>query len=109
MAGEQLADGLGELGAFGGPVVDAVTLQIDAGGIGAGVVGADDLDRTAVAGAVLFDNDDTVIRLFARTDARQANHQHRKLSFRVLLNLEVGVRHGCGTDAPLQSLNISGI
>ena len=33
-----------------------------------------DLDRTAVARAFLFDDHHTILRLFARTGARQTNH-----------------------------------
>ena len=74
MLGEQFADGLGELSAVGCPVVDTVAFEVDGGGLGAGVVGAYDFDRTAVAGAVLFDNNDAVVGLFAGAYARQTDH-----------------------------------
>src|ERR1700742_909048 len=77
---QQLADGLRELRSLRSPVVDAIALEVDAGRAGAWVVGAHDLDRAAVAGAVLFDNNDAVVRLLAGANARQTNHQHLERS-----------------------------
>jgi hypothetical protein len=51
-------------------------LQVDGGGAGAGVIGADDLDRTAIAGAVLLNDHDAVVGLLAGANARQTNHYH---------------------------------
>ena len=79
--GQELADGLGELGAFGCPIVDAVTLEVDRSGAGAGIVGADHFDGASVAGAVLFNDNDAIVGLLTRANARQTNHQHRGRSF----------------------------
>ncbi len=51
---DQLGDALGELCALGDPVVDAFALEVDGGGVGAGIVGAYNLDRTAIAGRRAF-------------------------------------------------------
>jgi len=75
--GEELANGLGELGSLACPVIDAVALEVDAGGLGAGIVGADHFNGAAVAGAVLFDDNDAVMGLLTGANARQTNHQHR--------------------------------
>ncbi len=77
MLGKELANGLGELGAFAGPVVDAVALEVHGGGLGAGVVGADHLDRAAIPGTILFDDNDAIVGLLTGANARQTNHQHR--------------------------------
>jgi hypothetical protein len=77
MLGEEFANGLGELGSLSGPVIDAVALEVDACGIGAGIVGTDHFDGTAIAGAVLFDDNDAVMGLLTGANARQTNHQHR--------------------------------
>ena len=77
MLGEELADGLGELGAFTCPVVDAIALEVDGSGLSAGVIGADHLDRAAIAGAILFDDNDAIVGLLTGANARQTNHQHR--------------------------------
>ena len=45
-------------------------------GRGAGIVDAYDLDGAAVAGAILFDDNDAVVGLLACAYARQTNHQH---------------------------------
>ncbi len=74
---KQLTDTLGELSAIAGPVIDALALVIDGRRVGAGVIGAYNFDRTAVAGAILFDNNDAIVGLFARADARQMYHLHR--------------------------------
>ena len=73
---EELADALGHAGSIAHPVVDAVALEFERGGRGAGVVGADDLDGAAVAGAIFFDNNDALVGLLASANARQTNHQH---------------------------------
>src|SRR5579872_1257810 len=78
MLRQQLADGLRQLRALRGPVVDAVALEIHAGRVGARIVGAHHLDGAAVAGAILLDNNDAVVRLLAGAYARQTNHQHWK-------------------------------
>ena len=92
---EQLAYGLGELCALGGPVVDALTLEVDSGGVGAGIVGADNLDGTTVAGAILLNNDNAIVGLLAGANARQTNHQHwvvpLKKSLDVFRVLRLGV------------------
>ena len=78
--GEKLANTLGELGSVTGPIFNAVALQVDGCGIGAGVVGADDFHGTAVACTVLFDNNDAIVGLLSCANARQTDHQHRKTS-----------------------------
>ena len=55
-------------------MIDAFTLEVEVGRSGAGIVGADDLNSTAIAGAVLLDDDDAVEGLFTRTHAGEANH-----------------------------------
>ena len=50
-------------------VSGTVTLEVEVGRGGAGIVGTDDLNSTAIAGAVFLDHDDTVIRLLARSNA----------------------------------------
>ena len=75
--GEQFANGLGETSALAGPIVNAIALEIDACGGGAGIVGAYNFYGTAVAGTVLFDHNDAVMGLFARSNTRQTNHQHK--------------------------------
>ena len=49
--GDQFVDPGGELSADAAPVGDAIVLEQDAGGVGAGIVGTDDLNAAAVAGA----------------------------------------------------------
>jgi hypothetical protein len=73
---EQFSDAVGELGAVAGPVVNAIALEGDGRGVRAGIVGSDDFDRAAIAGAVLFDHNDAVVGLLPRSNARETNHQH---------------------------------
>ena len=90
---QETSDRFGELSTLADPVVDAVTLEVDGGGVGAGVVGADNFDRTAIAGTVFFNNNDAVVGLFTRSNARQTDHQHRGFP----LNCWIFVRKGrCG-------------
>ena len=63
-------------GAVADPVIDAVALQLQRGRRSARIIGPDDLNRAAVAGAVLFDDNNAVVGLFAGADARQTDHQH---------------------------------
>jgi len=77
MLGEELANGLRELSALGGPVIDTVALEVDGGGLGAGIVGTHDFNGTAIAGAILLDDNDAVMGLLTGANARQTNHQHR--------------------------------
>src|SRR5438132_3933372 len=72
--GEQPADRLGELRALGDPVINTVTLHVKSRRAGARVIQSHHFHRTAVAGAFLVDDNYTIIRLFARADARHANH-----------------------------------
>jgi hypothetical protein len=76
--GEQFAYRLREAGSLAGPVFDAVALQLDGGGVGAGVIGAHHFDGAAVAGAVLLNDNDAIVGLLARSNAREADHQHRE-------------------------------
>jgi hypothetical protein len=94
--GEELANGLGELGAFAGPVVDAIALEVDGGGFSAGVVGTDHFDRTAIAGAIFFDDNDAVVGLLTGANARQTNHQHRGRSSQKSFECLQGCRRGPG-------------
>src|SRR5580698_6883447 len=73
---DQLGDAVGHLGALADPVLDALMLEGNGGWVGAGIVGADNFDRTAIAGAILLDHDNTVIRLLGGANARQTNHNH---------------------------------
>ena len=84
MLREELPDGLGELCAFTGPVVDAIALEVNGRGFGAGVVGTDHFDRTAIAGAIFFDDNDAVVGLLTGANARQTNHQHRVVPLKKL-------------------------
>src|SRR5215472_8830695 len=71
---EQLVHTLRHLRALRQPVFDALPLEFDAGGISARIIGPDHFHRASIAGASLFDHHNTVMRLFARTNARQSNH-----------------------------------
>ena len=82
---EQLADSIGELGSVAGPVSNAVALQFQAGGAGPWIIGADDFDRPAIAGTIFFNDNDAVVRLLSRTNARQTDHQHRNTFHNVIL------------------------
>src|ERR1700680_833813 len=72
--GEQFVHPVRHLGALRHPVLDAITLQFDASRIRAGIIGPDHFHRTAVAGALLLNHHNAIVRLFARTSARQTNH-----------------------------------
>src|SRR6266481_6221976 len=74
---KQFGDAIGELGAVAGPVVDTVLFQQHACRVGTRVVGTHNFNRTAIARTILLDYNDTVVRLLARSKARQTNHQHR--------------------------------
>ncbi len=67
---ENFTNSFRKLGTVSGPVGDAIVLQVHAGGIGAGIVGADDFDGPAVAGAIFLNNNDAVVGLLARSNAR---------------------------------------
>src|SRR5581483_8700899 len=72
-----LADPVRHLGALGNPVLDPVALQFDSCRAGARIVGPYYFNGTAVARALFLDHHHAIMRLFARTCARQTNHQHR--------------------------------
>ena len=55
-------------------MLDPVAFEIDGGGVGAGIVGAYDFERTAIAGLPLLDHHDTVVRLLTGAEARKTNH-----------------------------------
>jgi hypothetical protein len=73
---QQLSNTLRQLGAIAGPVVDSVALQINRSRVRARIVGAHNLDRTTVTRAIFFNNNDTIMRLLPRSNARQTDHQH---------------------------------
>jgi len=85
LLGHQLGNTLRELRTLASPVVDALALQVYRSRVGARVVGADHLDGAAVAGTVLFNYNDAIIRLLARANARQTNHQHSENPFKTAL------------------------
>ena len=72
--GHDLADPVRHLGALGYPVVDTLTLNSILAGVGPRIVSSHHFYRTAVARAFLFDHHYTILRLFARTRARQTYH-----------------------------------
>jgi hypothetical protein len=72
----QLADTVGQLGSIANPIVNAVALQIDGCWVRAGIIGAHNFNRPAITGAILFNYNDAVVGLLARSNARQTNHQH---------------------------------
>src|SRR5205085_4289576 len=71
--GEQASHTVRELRALGNPVLDAVALQVNAGGAGPRIVRAHNFHEAAVARPLLVDHYHSIIRLFARTHARQAD------------------------------------
>jgi hypothetical protein len=73
---EEFADTIRHPGTIAYPVVDSVALEVECCGGGAGVVGSDDFDGSAVASSVLLNDNDTVMGLLAGAYARQTNHQH---------------------------------
>jgi len=73
---QQLANPVGQLCAVAGPVVNAIALQLNRRGVRARIVGTHNLYRAAITGAVFFNNNDAVVGLLTRSNARQTNHQH---------------------------------
>src|SRR5581483_6350801 len=71
---DDLADSVRHFGALGNPIIDALALELNAGGVGTGIVSSHDLDRAAIARAFLLDHHHAIMRLFARTRARQTDH-----------------------------------
>src|ERR1700722_18114670 len=71
---EQLVHPVRHLRALRHPVLDAVALQFDAGGVGARIVRPHHFHRAAVARAFLLNYHNAIVGLFARTPARQTNH-----------------------------------
>src|SRR5579864_1780413 len=72
--GEQTAYRIGKLRTLGNPVVDAIAFQINGRGVGAGVIQPHHFHFTAVARPLLLNHHHAIIRLFARTNARQSEH-----------------------------------
>lgn len=70
----QFADALRHLGALRYPVLDAFPLQIDMRGCTPGIVGSDYLDRAAIPCPFFLNDHHAILRLFARTCARETNH-----------------------------------
>src|SRR5450755_1673420 len=66
------------LRALARPISDALALKKDGCGLCPWVVSAHHFHRAAVTCAVLLDDNNTVMRLLARTTARETNHQHRE-------------------------------
>src|SRR6201996_9158296 len=99
---EQLSDAIRELSAIAGPVIDAILLQEHAGGASPRIIGSYHFNGPAVAGAVLFNHDHTVVRLLTRSKARQTDHQHRiSVPFSKLIKNRLGIvqRPAGGTPA----------
>jgi hypothetical protein len=71
---DQLAYNIGHLGPFPHPILNPFSLEIDACRICARIVGSNYLDRASIAGPLFIYDDNSVIRLFARAYARQADH-----------------------------------
>jgi hypothetical protein len=76
LLGQQLSNSIGQLGSIAGPIVNAVALQINGRGGRTRIVGAYNLYRTAITRAIFFNNNDAVVRLLTRSNARQTDHQH---------------------------------
>src|ERR1700691_1180346 len=76
VVGHDLFHARRELRALAAPVGDPLMLQVHAGRVSAGIVGAHNLDGAAIAGAVLLNHDNAVIRLLAGAETRQTNHNH---------------------------------
>ena len=92
---QQLGHAVGELGSVAGPVLDAVLLQQHACRARPRVVSANDFNRTTIARTILLDHDYSVIRLLARSKARQTNHQHRiSVPFSILFRIVSGLSSG---------------
>jgi hypothetical protein len=80
--GDKLGNAVRVLGAVADPVCDAVMLEQDTGRVGTGIVGSDNLDGAAVAGAVLLNDNDAIVGLLAGANARQTNHNHGVFPFK---------------------------
>jgi hypothetical protein len=76
LLGHQLSDTLRQLCSIAGPVVDTVTLQIDSRGSCTRIIGAHHLNRAAITGSVFLNNNDAIVGLLTRSNARQTDHQH---------------------------------
>src|SRR5579859_1825975 len=72
--GEQTADCVRKLCALGNPVINTVALQVDRRGVGAGIVQSHHFHGAAVARPLLVDHHHAIVRLLARTNARQSYH-----------------------------------
>src|ERR1700722_8842528 len=76
VVGDDLLHSRRKLRALSAPVRNLHMLQLIAGRVSAGIVGAHNLDGAAFAGAVLLNHDNAVIRLLAGAETRQTNHNH---------------------------------
>jgi hypothetical protein len=76
LLGQQLSNSIGQLGSIARPIVDAVALQINGRGGRTRIVGAYNLYRTPITRAIFFNNNDAVVGLLTRSNARQTDHQH---------------------------------
>jgi hypothetical protein len=59
-----------QLCAVAGPILNPVALQVNGRRVRAWIVGANHLDRTAIAGAILFNHNDAIVGLLTRSNAR---------------------------------------
>src|ERR1700741_4240504 len=71
---KQLADAIRHLRALRNPIINAIALEIDMCRRAPGIVCPHHLDRAPITRPFLFNDDNSVLRLFARTRARQSNH-----------------------------------
>ena len=71
---KQFPDTVRKLGAFSNPVLNALPFQVERGRMGARIVRAHHFHRAAIASPLLLNHHHSVIRLFARTKARQSDH-----------------------------------
>jgi hypothetical protein len=76
LLGQQLSNSIGQLSAIAGPIVDAVTLEVNGRWGCTGIVGAYNLYRTAITRTIFFNNYDAIVGLLTRSNARQTDHQH---------------------------------
>src|SRR5262245_3467160 len=79
MARDQRADRVGRLCALGEPVLHALPVDFDDGGLGARIVVAEDFDEAAVARRARISDDDSEEWALLGTGPPQTNDNHRLL------------------------------